>query len=45
MKTAYIPEDISPPRTGSIPDEAVRAKLLELLGLESIPEYVDSAME
>jgi hypothetical protein len=45
MKTAYIPEDITPPRTGSIPDGEVRAKLFELLGLESIPEYADSTID
>ena len=40
-----IPEDTTPANPVSIPDEAVRAKLLELLGLEKVPECLDCTVE
>ena len=45
MMPDIIPQDITPAYPVQIPDEAVRAKLLELLGLESIPESVEVTMD
>ena len=45
MTARCIPEDITPVRPVAIPDEAVRSKLLELLGLQAIPERVEYTVD
>jgi dienelactone hydrolase len=45
MMSDLIPQDITPAYPVQIPDEAVRVRLLELLGLESIPESVNVTMD
>ena len=42
---AYLPSDFRPAYPVNIPREAVRDKLLELLGLEEIPTSVDFSLE
>ena len=41
MTAGCIPQDVRPACPVAIPDQAVRAKLLELLGLEGIPQRVE----